>query len=228
MLTPRSCRPYLVTFAAAAALIGARSANATAVTTTSYSVWQTTLTASPTEANLTAITPSTSYNTSSGLTLQAGSLGFTFTGPDGSNYQMTGVRYNGLTSLEGSSDAGAGLNVAMPGTGVNAFLLGIGSTGGTPMTLTLSDGETFSVSSGLFGISISHPISSLLLTTSAGSQAVIEDFWYGNSNLTQDSSGNSGTGGPEPVAEVATSLMFAGGFLFLFGAWRRFGTPAAA
>lgn len=231
MLTTRGSRSYTIALAIAAALMAAGSAGATSVTTTTFSSWKATLTGSPSEANFSAISL-TSYNTASGLTLPTpGSSGTTFTGPDNGGYQMTGVDYSTYKSLAGSTDAGAGLNVALPNGGVNAFLLSVGSTGGTPLTLTLSDGETFSVNNGLFGISLSHTVSSLLLTTSAGSEAVIDDFWYGNSNLVQDPTGGSTSGsqsGPAPVAEVATSVMIAGGFLFLFGAWRRFGSANPA
>lgn len=230
MLTPRISRLSIGALALAASLTTAVSANATAITSTTYSAWTASLTGSPSEANMSAISL-TSYNTASGLTLASttdSTVAFTFTGPDNGGYAMTGTTFAGTKSLAGSSDAGAGLNVAMPTAGVNAFLLSVGTTGNTPLTLTLSDGETFALSSGLFGISISHPISSFLLTTSAGSEAVIDDFYYGVSDITQDPTGGSGTpGANEPVAEVATSLMMAGGFLFLFGAWRKFGTPAA-
>jgi hypothetical protein len=228
------CRSRLALTAllVAGALTGASSATATSVTTTSFSSWKTTLTGSPSEADFSVVS-FTNYNTANGLTLPTignSSQGFVFTGPDNGAYQMTGISYNSYTSLAGGSNSGAGLKVAMPGSGVNAFLLSVGSTGGTPLTLMLSDNETFALSNGLFGISISHPISSLLLTTTAGSQAVIDDFWFGSSSLTQDPTnpGGSGSGqGAAPVAEAATSLMMAGGCLLLFGVCRKFRTPTA-
>jgi hypothetical protein len=227
MLTVRNCRSRILSFAIGATLLAAGQAGATSVTSTTFSSWKTTLTGSPSEANFSVI-QFTSYNTAAGLTLPTignSSVGTTVTGPDNGGYQMTGIDYqNRYTSLAGSADAGAGLDISLPNGGVNAFLLSVASTGGTPLTLTLSDGETFTISSGIFGISISHSVSSLLLTTSSGSQAVLDDFWYGTSNLTQDaSSGSGGSSSPAPVAEVASSLMIAGGFLFIFGAWRRFG-----
>jgi hypothetical protein len=215
-----------------AALTAAASAEATSVTSTTFASWKASLTGSPSEANF-GVIALTSYNTAGGLTLPTignSSVGTTVTGPDNGSYQMTGVDYNSVKSLEGSADAGAGLSIALPNGGVNAFLLAVGSTGGTPLTVTLSDGEVFSIGNGLWGISISHTVSSLLLTTSAGSQAVIDDFYFGTSNLAQDSNGGSSGSqtGPAPVAEAATSLMIAGGCLFLFGIWRRVGTPNPA
>lgn len=228
----RQSRFSLAVLVLAGALIGAANATATSITTTTFGSWKAGLTGSPSEADFSKIS-FTNYNTASGLTLPTignSSQGFVFTGPDNGGYQMTGISYNSYTGLAGGSDSGAGLNVAMPGSGVNAFLLSVGSTGGTPLTLTLSDGEAFAISNGLFGISISHPISSLLLTTTAGSQAVIDDFWFGSSSLTQDptNSGGSGSGqGMAPIAEGATSLMMAGGCLLLFGVCRKFRMPTA-
>ncbi len=234
MSTSRASRhSRLLTVAAIASLFTAANASATSVTSTSYSSWKSTISGTPSEANFNVIS-FTSYNTASGLTLPTignSSVGTIVTGPDNGSYQMTGISYQSYKSLAGSTDSGAGLNIALPNGGVNAFLLSVGSTGSTPLTVALSDGETFSIGSGIWGISISHPVSSLLLTTSAGSQAVLDDFYYGNSNLTQDAAGGSGTSnasGPAPVAEAASSLMIAGGCLFLFGAWKRFGGPTAA
>lgn len=232
MPTVRNCRSRILSFAIGATLLAAGHAGATSVTTTSYSSWKATLTGSPSEANFSVI-QLTNYNTASGLTLPTignPAVGTTVTGPDNGNYQMTGIMYQQrYTSLAGSADPGAGLDILLPNGGMNAFFVSVGSTNGTPLTLSLSDGESFTISSGLFGISISHTVSSLLVTTSAGSEAVLDDFYFGTSNLAQDSSSSSGApASPEPVAEVATSLMIAGGCLFIFGACRRFGTPNPA
>lgn len=228
MSTPRSSRSYFLALALVLAGVSAHNATATAITSTTYGGWTAGLSGSATEANVGAIS-FTSYNDAAGLTLTAignSSLGFTFTGPDNGLYQMGGSTLNGYPALAGSTDAGAGLNIAMPSMGVNAFLLSIGTSGGTPISVVLSDGETFVTSAGLFGVSISHPISSLLLTTSAGSAILINDFYFGASNLTQDpiggdGSGSTGGGDVTPSAEVATWVMMAGGGLFLFGAVRR-------
>jgi hypothetical protein len=203
-------------------------AGATTITSTSFSGWKSSLTGSPNEADFSAVSY-TNYNTSSGITLSGigdSASQFTFTGPDNGSYALSGVNYNNFVALQGSADANAGINVALPGSGENAFLLVVGSTGSTGLTLTLSDGESFSLSSGLFGVSISHPVTSFSLTTSVGSQAVIDDFWYGASSLTQDSNGSNppasdpGSGAAAP--EGATILMVAGGSLILIGARRKF------
>jgi hypothetical protein len=193
-----------------------RSAQATTITTTTFNNWKATLTGSPVEADFTAV-QFRNYNTSAGLVLAAignPSVGFTFTGPDNGSYSLTGTTYNGVTGLAGSSDAGAALQVTMPASGENAILLSIGSTSGTPLTLAFSDGETFSSNGGLLGFSISHTISWLQVTTTSGSQAVINDFWFGNSSLAQDATG---------VPEGRTLLLMSGGLLILAGAGRRFG-----
>lgn len=228
MLSSRGSRKIYLSLAITAAFVAAGNASATSVTSTTFSSWKATLTGSPSEANFGVISL-TSYNTAAGLTLPTignTSVGTTVTGPVNGSYQMTGIDYDSYKSLAGGSTSGAALEITMPSSGVNAFLISVGSTGGTPLTLSLSDGETFTISSGIWGISISHTVSSLLITTSSGSEAVLDDFWYGSSDLTQDSSG--GSSGTAPVAEVATSLMIAGGFLFIVGVWRRFGTPNPA
>lgn len=230
-----SSRSSLIALAVAAALAGPGSATATSVTSTSFNSWKSSLIGSPSAADFNSVSLA-NYNTANGITLPTignSSVGYVVTGPDNGGYQMAGTTYNNTVALAGSSDPGAGLNVAMPGSGVNAFLVSVGSIGGAPLTLTLSDGESFALSSGLFGISISHPISSFLLTTTTGSQAVINDLYSGASALQQDptSTGGSGSGTPAdvaPVAEGATFLMTAAGCLILFGAWRKFGIPAGA
>jgi hypothetical protein len=90
--------------------------------------------------------------------------------------------------------------------------LGLATTGNTPVTLTLSDGESFSsISTAFFGVSISHPITWLTLTTTTGSAVIVDDFYYGVSSLPQDS----------PTSEGATMAMCGGGLLVLLGSVRR-------
>ncbi len=199
------------------------SATATTITTTTFQSWKANLNGSPTDADFTRVNFS-NYNTSAGLNLSATgnpSVIFGFTGPDNGGFQLSGISYQGTTGLAGSTDSGAGINVTTPVAGENALLLSIGSTSGTPLMLTFSDGESFSLSSGLVGFSISHPITSLLLTTSPGSQAVIDDFWYGTSSLTQDPAQGPGNGSSS-TPEGATLLLVTGGSLILFGARRKF------
>jgi len=144
--------------------------------------------------------------------IQHPSVGYDFTGPDNSSYNLTGVTYHSLQSLAGASDGVGVISVTAPSGGANALFLGIGSTGNTPLTITLSDGETFpGLSPGLFGFSLSHPITGLTLSTTSGSQPVIDDFWYGNSSLSQDA----------PTVEAATYLLMGGGLLVLIGARRK-------
>jgi len=208
-------------------LITVGSATATTITSTTFPSWKTNLTGSPTEVDFSKV-GFNSYNTAGGLNLSAvgnSSVIFGFTGPDNGSFQLSGTSYQGLTALAGSTDSGAAINVTMPSAGENAVLLSMGSTSGTPLTLTLSDGESFSLSSGLFGLSISHPITSFVLTTTPGSQAVIDDLWYGNSSLTQDQgSGNN----PAPDSEGATLILIIGGSLILFGVRRKFGSVVEA
>jgi hypothetical protein len=155
---------------------------------------------------------------------------FTFTGPDGPSWALSGTSYQGFTSLEGGSDGNAAINVALSGSGENAILLALATTGGTPITVNLSDGSTYTLTSnGLLGLSISHPITWLTVATTSGSQAVIDDFWYGNSSLAQDPTGSgSGSGSGTPaVSECATFLLISGGLLVLAGAHRKFNVPTA-
>jgi hypothetical protein len=209
-------------------------AAATSITNTNFNNWKETITGSPTEANFSF--SYTTYNTSQGITLNAignSSVSFVVTGPDNSTYKLTGTSFNGTNALEGSTDSGAGINIAMPTGGENAMLFGLGDTiSGSTLTLAFSDGESFQVStpsnstSYLFGISISHPVSSVLITSSSGAP-VLDDFWYGVSNLTQDSGGSSQQD-TTPTAECATALMMAGGLFVLFGAKRKFQRLAAS
>jgi hypothetical protein len=196
-------------------------AGATTVQSTSFSSWQSTLNGSATEANFGQLAY-TGYNTSAGITLAG--IGdpanqFTFTGPDNGSWSLTGQRYNGILALAGAADTNAGINVAFSGAGQNAFLLAVGSTNNTPLGLTLSDGETFVLSTGVFGFSLSHPITSFFLTTSPTSQPVIDDFYYGVSSVPQDA--------PTNTPECATILLVLGGVLFLLGAKRKL-IPAPA
>lgn len=209
------------------AIIFVRSASATTITSSTFSSWKTSLSASPTEANFSPI-QYTTYSTSQGITLTpAGnsSVPFGITGPDGSNWALTGVNYSGYVSLESGSDSSAEMEITMPSGGENAFLLSLATLNGDSMTVTLSDGETFTASKGLLGLSISHPISWLTVSTATGDNVVLDDLWYGSSSLTQDGtnngSGGSGSGSGSNAPEAATLLLTAGGAFFLFGSVRK-------
>jgi hypothetical protein len=196
-------------------LLAAGQAVATTITSTTYSAWTAGLIGTPTELAFSPIVPGKSYSNAAGLTLTAignSSIGFAFTGPDNGSYKLTGVSHNTFQSLEGGTDATASINITTPIAGDNALFLGLATTNGTPITLTLSDGETFSsIATAFFGMSISHPVTWLTLSTTAGSAVILDDFYFGASNLPQDSA----------VSEGATMAMCGGGLLILFGSLRK-------
>ncbi len=197
-------------------LLAAGHAGATTITSTTYSAWTAWLIGQPTELDLSQIqTNGHSYSTSTGITLKAkgnSSIGFAFTGPDNGSYKLTGVSHNNFASLEGGTDDTASVSVATPIAGDNALFLGLATTNSTPITLTLSDGETFSsITTAFFGVSISHPITWLTLSTTSSSAVIVDDFYFGASDVPQDS----------PVSEGATMAMCGGGFLILFGSVRK-------
>lgn len=196
-------------------LLAAGQAAATTITSTTYAAWTAGLTGSPTELDFSPIALGQSYSNSTGSTLKAignSSIGFAFTGPDNGSYKLTGVSHNGFKSLEGGTDATASFSITTPIAGDNALFLGLATTNSTPITLTLSDGETFSsITTAFFGVSISHPVTWLTLSTTAGSAVIVGDFYFGASDLPQDSA----------VSEGATMAMCGGGFLILFGSVRR-------
>lgn len=200
---------------AAGLLFATGQAEATTITSTTFSAWTAGLIGTPTELNFSTIQVGKNYNTSSGITLTPG--GFTFTGPDNGSYKLLGYSYTGgtfhnVTSLEGGTDATASVNVTTPAAGDNALFLGLATTNSTPITLTLSDGEIFSsITTAFFGVSISHPITWLTLSTTSSSAVIVDDFYFGASNLPQDS----------PVSEGTTMAMCGGGLLILFGSLRR-------
>jgi hypothetical protein len=201
-------------------LIAIGHAGATTITSTGLAAWKTSLTGSATELDFSRV-QFANYNTASGIALNAignSSIAFGFTGPDNGGYVLSGSTYNGFVALAGSTDAGAGINIATPAGGENAVWVSIGSTSSTPLTLTFSDGQTFTLGNGFFGVSISHMITSLLITTTPGSQAVINDFWFGTSSLAQD---QGGSGNPSSAPEAATAALIAGGLLIVAGARRR-------
>ena len=208
----------------ALAAVMALNAGATTVTSTTFNGWKAGLNGAATEVDFSSVNYG-DYSTSNGISLSAvgsPSTQFVFTGPDNGAYQLSGAPFGSFVALQGGSNAGAGINIALPGAGANALLVVVGSTGG-PLTLSLSDGETFSLGNGgLFGLSLSHPVTSMLLTTTAGSQAVIDDLWFGASALTQDSGPvNNPPADPSPAPEGASLVLVAGGALVLFGAKRK-------
>lgn len=201
------------------ALLGiAGPAAATSVTSTSYSGWLTTVTGGASVDIFGNVTNNQSYDTSSGVSLSNSSYPsstFVFTGPDTayqSGWNLTTRAYQGINSLYGPTDGVGNITVTMPSGGENAIMLSLATTGNSTITLKLSDGETFTPSAGIFGVSISHDISWLTLSTTNGSAVIIDDFRYGNSNLTQD---------PAPSLEASTVLMIGGGLLVMLGGRRK-------
>ena len=195
----------------------AAAGQATTVTTTSYNLWKTNLTGSPIELDFTKV-KTANYSNSSGITLlplQGPALSFLITGPDKTGYSLTGGFYGSTVSLFGSSDGTGYIRVDLPASGENAVLLGLAAQPSAALTITLSDQQSFTASNGLFGLALSHEITWLTISTANGSQPVLDDFFFGNSNLTQDQNN------PPQSAEGATALMIGGGLLILCGVRRK-------
>ena len=200
-------RPWsLLGVLALAMLTAAAHGSATTITSTSLSTWEGTLAGSPTDVDFSKLRYG-NYNTAAGITLG----GFTFTGPDSGSYKLTGQLYNGTVSLVGATDKGSGISIATPTGGETAFGIYFLSTGGTPLGLMLSDGETFSLNRGFFGMTLSHPVTSFFLSAAPGSQAVVYDALWGASNSPQDGGGSGASATPE----AGTILLFAVGLLSL-------------
>ncbi len=189
--------------------------SATTQQTTVYSSWTQMITGSPTFEDVETL-PTGNYSTSAGVT--DGS--YLFTGPDGSGWSLGEQTFGNQGGLYGASDGIGGIEVTLPGSGQSAIYFDAnteannGLTNGA-LTLTLSDGESFSIASGQFGLSISHPITSYELTTASGQAAFLQWAYFGNSNLPQDA------GGGAPATEAATMALVGGGMLVLFGSKRK-------
>ena len=194
-------------------LIGTFQATANTITTTSYSTWNTSayITGSTSVVDLTTLQAGINYSNALGYT----SNGFNFTGPDGASYVLSSQTEGSVNGLLGASDGSGVIEAAMPGTGNSAVLLDAKCITCSSFTLTLSDGETFSVSNGQFGLSISHPITWFELNTSAGNRPFLEYVYFGTSSLPQDS------GNPPQAKEAATFVLMGGGLMILIGAGRR-------
>jgi hypothetical protein len=187
---------------------------ATEIVTTSFSAWTATLTDTPVEWDF-AFSNGGSYSTATGYTLSAGSYGpLNVTGPDGSGYVLNEAYYGSSNSpvLQGASDGLGSMVFTTPAAGLTGMLLGLGISGNAaPVTVTLSDGESFTVNpavdgSVLLGLSSATNITSFTLTTTSGSAVDLTDFYAADSNQTDSGS---------PTAEVATALMIGTGLLFI-------------
>jgi hypothetical protein len=195
------------------ALLAGLPATCTTITTTSYSTWSSSsyITGSTTLVDLTSLQAGLNYSNAAGYT----SNGFNFTGPDGASYVLTSAYEANVNSngLLGAADGTGAIEVTMPGSGNNAFFFDaqcITCSGG--LTLTLSDGETFSMSNGQLGLSISHDVTWFKLTTSSGTRPFLEYVYFGTSALPQDA---------PPAKEAATFVLIGGGLLVVSGIGRR-------
>jgi hypothetical protein len=132
---------------------------------------------------------------------------------------------SGSVALIGASDGVGTMDFTTPSSGLKAFGLGVGLLGkSAPITLSLSDGETFTLNpavngSVFLGLSSTTSITSFVLSTTSGSQVELTDFFAAASNET------SGT--PAPATEVTTAFMIGSGLL-LFVLRRKFSNPSNA
>lgn len=193
--------------------------SATTITITDYTTWKGGLTGSASEIGFDLLPLGTSYNTLAGTTQS----GFTFTGPDNGAYKLSVQQYNfgsfSQRSLVGSTDSGARVDISMPSGGENALFLFVNGTVNTPLTLLLSDGQSFLLNSGNFGIQLSHTISSFSLSSAAGSAVAIRDLDWGTSALPQD---NAGITSPTATPESGTFTFFGLGLFLLSTCMRLF------
>jgi hypothetical protein len=194
-------------------------ASATTVTANSYSNWLTDVNGTPIELNFSGVQTGKTYSNSSGVTLNPISgtkLPFIFTGPDNTGYNLAGTTFTqygrNFIFLEGASDGIGSISIALPTGGENAIYLSLDSTNNTSLTVKLSDGETFTSPAGPFGLALSQDITWLSVSTSSGSHPLIDDFFFGTSNLPQQTQ----------AFEVATFFLMGTGLLVLAGARRTF------
>ena len=210
---------YIARFLAGACLMLSGQLYATTITTTSTTTWRSSSFITGGNYSILNFYPvlQSSYNTAAGISLMpsGSTTAFQFTGIDNGSYYLAGDSYQ--KTLASSIDAGAYIKIAFPAGGENAVLLGTTATASQPVTLSLSDGESFSIATSIFGLSASHSFSWATLSAAPGSQAVISDFWFAASSLPQDAPGSI----PAPTPEPATILLAcAGGALLLFGSKR--------
>jgi hypothetical protein len=220
-----------------ALLCAAPHASATAITYTSYSSWVSNVTGAI-ELNFSGVSQSGTYSTSAGKTLVPLSgppLSFVFTGPlSTSGDYLVGGSYgsSNLVSLFGPKSGTGTIAVALPSAGENALLIGLGNNGGSnsAFTITLSDGNSYtatvaSAAQAFFGISISHTVTSLTIS-SGSSQAVVDDFWFASSKLAQDATGNQQASSPS--VECSTLILIGSGLVGLVIGRRRLAGRFAA
>ena len=200
-------------------LIWAGGADATTITANSYSNWLTDLSGSSIELDFTGVQTGKTYNTLAGLNLYPVSgpkLPFTFTGPDNAGYNLSGTTFtqygHNFIFLEGASDGVGSIYITLPTGGENAVYLNLDSTNNTGLNIQLSDGEIFTSPAGPLGLALSQNISWLSISTASGSHPMIDDFFFGTSNLPQQSQ----------TFELATAFLMGTGLVFLAAARRTF------
>jgi hypothetical protein len=193
------------------------SLRASTITSYTFPNWQTTIQAgSAQDVNFSGL-PYISFG-SSGYTT---SDGFNITGPDGGTTNLQGLLFNGYPSLKGGSDAEAQV-VVTPPSGETALVFSFGSSpSATSYTLTLSDGEIFNLAAdtSLFGISVSHPITSATFASNPGSSFVLSYIGYGTTTQTLDADGGDPSD-QSSTPEVSTLLLIGTGLLIM-GKFRR-------
>jgi hypothetical protein len=192
---------------------------ATTIQSTTYQSWMTQVTGTPTFEDVETL-PTGNYSTVAGV--NDGS--YVFTGPDGLGWNLHEQTFGSTSGLYGASDGSGGIEVTLPGSGQSAIYFDANTETSNylnsgALTLTLSDGEAFNISSGQFGLSISHNITWYKLSTTSGLAPFLQWAYFGNSALPADGSG--GTGDPAPSSEAATVALVGGGILVLFGAKRK-------
>ena len=196
--------------------------HATTIQATSYLTWTGSVTGTATFVDLETLANGT-YNTPNGLT--DGS--YKFTGPDSTGWLLGVQTFGNQTGIFGASDGAGSIEVTLPGSGQSAIYFDVNTIANNvltnrSLTLTLSDGESFAISSGQFGVSISHPITWYAVSTTTAQAAFLEWAYFGNSSLPQD--GGSGDGGAaSQVPEAAPFALVAGGILILLGSKRKLG-----
>jgi hypothetical protein len=216
----------IATVMAGAFLLGQVPAGAATITTTSFAAWSSSsfTTGAYSYLNFYPVAQ-TNYASSNGITLTptGSTTAFKFTGMDAGSYYLAGN--SSLKTLSSSTNAGSYVRVDFPIVGENAFLLGTTATAARPLTFSLSDGQTFTVSNSVFGISLSHSISWLQISGSAGWAATVSDFYYAASALPQDAPASGSS--PDPTPEPATLLMTLSGGVLLLGGSRKFKARAS-
>jgi hypothetical protein len=212
--------------AAAFALVSVVPLRATTIQSFTVSDWLNSTSGGVTDVNFSGIN-FTDYSATGFAT-----DGFTITGPDSGTGSLTGISFNGFKSLKGGSDASSLVKIDTPAAGNTALLFVFGSDpSGNGYTLTLSDGEVFNLASSatMFGISVSHPITSATFSTTSGSSFVLQGMSYGITNLALDAPGGGpdpgpvdpGPGDPSAVPEAGTTLLMGGGLLMVALVLRR-------